>query len=116
MAKGNFISELQSLGFQVQEPDEIKVSFEYEVPVGRNIGKKVQLGFEVPGDFPMNCPSGPHFHSYGLEGWVEPPNNVNGSPFGGEWRYWSRPFPDWNRSDRKVKTYMAHIRNILARL
>ena len=105
-----------ALGYTVQEQDDIKVAFEYEVPVGRNIGKKLQLGFEVRNDYPMNCPQGPHFKSIGLENWVEPPNNINPSPFGSGWRYWSRPFPDWNRTDRKVKTYLAHIKNLMAKL
>ena len=116
MAKLDFIAELKALGFKTQEPDALKVTFEFEVPVGRNIGKKLQIGFEVQNDFPMNCPPGPHFKSIGIKDWVEPPNNIHVSPFGSDWRYWSRPFPDWNRTDRKVKIYLAHIRNLLAKL
>lgn len=116
MAKVDFIAELMALGYTIQEPDTLKVSFEFVVPVGHNIGKKVQLGFDVQNDYPMSCPPGPHFKSSGIEGWVEPPNNIHASTFGNEWRYWSRPFPDWNRSDRKVRTYLAHIRNLLSKL
>ncbi|MBW8049737.1 MAG: hypothetical protein FVQ77_05245 [Cytophagales bacterium] len=116
MAKSDFIAELTALGFTVQEPDALKVSFEYEVTIGRNIGKKLQIGFEVQNDYPMSCPPGPHFKSIGIQDWVEPPNNIHASAFGGEWKYWSRPFPDWNRTDRKVKTYFAHIKNLLAKL
>lgn len=116
MAKIDFINELKALGYDCQEPDVVKVVIDYEVPVGPNIGKTVKLGFEVQNDFPMNCPPGPHFKSVGIEGWVEPRNNIHGSPFGAEWRYWSRPFPDWNRTNRNVKIYFAHIKNLLARL
>jgi hypothetical protein len=116
MAKSHFIAELTALGFTVQEPDALKVSFEYEIPVGPNIGKKIQLGFEVQNDFPMSCPPGPHFKSIGIIHWIEPANNLHASAFGIEWKYWSRPFPDWNRTDRKVKTYLAHIKNLLAKL
>ncbi len=116
MAKSNFIEELRALGFTPQEPDNVKICFEYEIPVGRNIGKKIMIGFEVQNDFPMNCPTGPHFKSIGIEGWIEPTANVNPSPFGNEWRYWSRPFPDWNRTQKTVKIYLAHIKNLLAKL
>lgn len=116
MSKAAFVEELVALGYTIQEPDVLKVSFEYVIPVGINIGKKVVVGFEIQNDFPMNCPPGPHFKSIGLEGWVEPSANIHASPFGSEWRYWSRPFPDWNRTDKKVKTYLAHIKNLLAKL
>ena len=117
MAKVDFVNELTALGYTVQEPDTLKVCFEYEIPVGKNIGKKVLLGFEVQNEFPMNCPPGPHFKSVGVEGWIEPPNNIHASAFGGEWRYWSRPFSNhWNQTDKKVKTYLAHIKNLLATL
>ncbi len=117
MAKSDFIAELKALGFNVQEPDEHRVLWEYAVPVGRNIGKKLQIGFEVPNDYPMSCPTGPHFKSVGITNWVEPLNNIHPSPtFGDTWRYWSRPFPDWNRTDRKMKIYFAHIKNLLAQL
>ncbi len=116
MAKAEFIEQVKALGFTPQERNTLGVCFEYEVPVGRNIGKKLPIGFEIPNDFPMNCPTGPHFMSVGVGGWIEPPNNVNPSPFGNEWRYWSRPFPDWNRTEKTVKKYLAHIKNLLAKL
>jgi hypothetical protein len=116
MSKAVFADELVALGYAIQEPDALKVYFEYVVPVGTNIGKKVLIGFEIQNDFPMNCPPGPHFKSIGLEGWIEPLTNIHASPFGSEWRHWSRPFPDWNRTDKKVKTYLAHIKNLLAKI
>lgn len=116
MAKEDFVSKLKALGIHPQEPDATKVCFEYETPVGRNLGKKVWIGFEVQNDFPMNCPPGPHFKSTIVPGWVDPAAGVNPSPFGSEWRYWSRPFRDWNRTDKTVETYLAHIKNLLATL
>jgi hypothetical protein len=117
MAKSEFIDQLKALGYQTQEPDAAKVSFEYTVPVGKNIGKKILIGFEIGGDFPMNCPPGPHIKAID-SGWVEHSQNVSDSPFnnvipGGGWRYWSRPFTDWNRSERTVKAYLGHIKNIM---
>jgi len=116
MARADFISELKALGFIIQEPDTTKIQFEYEIPVGKNIGKKIMIGFDVPADFPMNCPPGPNFKSAGISGWVEPPQNIHNSGFGQEWRYWSRPFPEWNKHEKSAKVYMAHIRNILAKM
>jgi hypothetical protein len=120
MGKSEFIEQVKALGLTPQEPDAGKVYFEYIVPVGKNIGKKIFLGFEVVGDFPMNCPPGPHIKPIDT-GWVEHPQNVSESPFNnvmqnGGWRYWSRPFKDWNRSERTVKAYLAHIKNIMMTL
>ncbi|MBY0482418.1 MAG: hypothetical protein K2Q21_13755 [Chitinophagaceae bacterium] len=117
MAKIDFVKELKALGYLVQEPDAQRVFFEYEVPVGKNVGKKLMLGFEIGDNYPMDCPSGPHFQSLGVAGWSEPPNNIHASPFGSDWRYWSRPFAlHWNTSDKKAKTYLAHIKNLLTTL
>ena len=117
MAKSDFINELKALGYNLQEPDSNRVVFELEVPIGKNIGKKIIIGFEVPPDYPMNCPSGPHFKSGSLLDWVEPPNNIHESaPFGEGWRYWSRPFPDWNRIERSAKNYLSHVKNLLANI
>ena len=113
MAKIDFINQLTALGLNPQEPNSEKICFEYEIPVGKNIGKKVILGFEGANAFPMNCPPGPHIKVLS-DGWVEHPQNINPSQFSdGNWRYWSRPFPDWNRSDKTVKAYLTHIKNIM---
>jgi hypothetical protein len=115
MAKSEFINGLQELGYKTSEQDGNKVYIEYTAPVGKNIGKKALLGFIVDNSFPMNCPTGPHFK--GLDGdWIHPPNNVNDSEFGSGWKYWSRPFPEWNASDRTVKSYLGHIKNLLNKL
>ncbi len=90
----------------------------YEVPTGRFAGEKVRLGFIVPADFPLTAPSGPHISPH-----IHPINNQNiGHPLGGvqhsqifadsaggEWQYWSRPFPNWGESKKTVGIYMSHI-------
>ncbi|MCB0264654.1 MAG: hypothetical protein KDH95_18895 [Calditrichaeota bacterium] len=116
MPKIEFINELIALGYNPVEPDSSKIYFEYVVPVGPNIGKKILVGFEIGNNFPASCPSGPHFKSIGIEGWKEPSQNIHDSPFGPGWRYWSRPFPDWNRCKKTVKVYLAHIKNLLVKL
>jgi hypothetical protein len=116
MARIDFINQLNALGYSTQELSNSFVVFEYAIPIGRNSNKLVDIAFQVTNDFPMNCPPGPHFKSIGIEGWCEPRNNIHASPLGNDWRYWSRPFPDWNRTERSAKSYMAHIKNLLAKL
>lgn len=116
MAKLDFVNQLKALGFQPEEPDAGKVYFEYTIPVGGNMGTKILLGFEIAPDFPMNCPSGPHIKV--TEGpWKEHRANVHESPFSQAvspgWRYWSRPFTEWGRTERTVKVYLGHIKNLM---
>ena len=117
MARKDFINQAEALGFKIQEPDGVRLYFEYVAPVGKNINKRILLGFEVNDDFPMSCPTGPHIKAID-DGWKEHTQNISDSPFnnckdiGSGWRYWSRPFTEWNRSERTVKTYLAHIKNI----
>lgn len=116
MARVDFINQLKALGFETQELNQSIVSIRLVIPIGKNKGKQVSLGFQVQEDFPMNCPAGLHFNASGVDGWKEPTQNVSDSPLGSGWRYWSRRFPDWNRTDRTVKTFLAHVRNILTRI
>jgi len=113
MARVDFINQLDALGYTTQEEANGMVMFTYAIPLGKNIGKKLRVALQVGNDFPMNCPPGPHFESRNIEGWVEPGTNIHGSPLGTDWRYWSRPFPDWNRTEKTVKVYLAHIKNLL---
>lgn len=128
MAKIDFINQLKALGIIPREPSADKVYFEWIVPLGRNINKKVLIGFVVQNDFPLNCPTGPHFKALDA-GWIEHPQNIHNQNFGHNWntypddrprdfymegwRYWSRPCPNWNSSDKSVKYYLAHIKNLM---
>ena len=116
MARVDFINQLKAIGFETQELNNSIIAIEYLVPIGKNKGKTVQLGFQVQDDFPMNCPAGLHFNAANIGDWKEPRQNVSDSPLGSGWRYWSRRFPDWNRTDRSVRTFLAHVRNILTRI
>ncbi|MBX2943609.1 MAG: hypothetical protein KF860_14825 [Cyclobacteriaceae bacterium] len=116
MARIDFINQLKALGFQTQELNNSIVCISFDIPIGVNKGKQALLGFQVQDDFPMNCPAGLHFNASDLSDWKEPKQNVSDSPLGPGWRYWSRRFPDWNRTDRTVKTFLAHVRNILTRI
>lgn len=110
--------QLQALGYIVQEPASGFVSFQYKIPVGRFREQIVDLAFQIDGAFPMNpVAGGPHFKPHLLPitggGGSHPFGAVHNSPLGGQWQYWSRPFREWNQSDKTVKTYMAHIRHLL---
>ena len=113
MTRISFIEQLTQLGYKTEELSNGMVVFNYTIPIGKNIGKSINIAFLVRDDFPMNCPPGPHFESGKVNGWIEPANNIHASPLKGDWRYWSRPFPDWNRTEKTVKVYLSHIRNLL---
>lgn len=119
MARADFITQLQPLGFQVDDLGENRLSFPYTVPVGRFADREIRLGFIVSDDFPMNPPSGPHLSPSLLpihpgSDLSHPAGGVNTSPFGQDWQYWSRPFHQWPDTDRSVRTYMAFIRHLFA--
>ncbi len=116
MGRQEFINELQGLDYDPQDLGENRVAFRYTVPVGRLAGQEVSLGFLVADDFPANPPSGPHVSPrlFPLNSRADPhPNGgVHTSPFGDDWEYWSRPFPNWSDTNRSVRTYMAHVRHL----
>lgn len=117
MANSDFTNQLQALGYTVRELANDFVAFEYEITVGKFIGKKVELAFQLNIPFPMQPPGGPHFNPLLLPktggGGTHPFGAIHDSALGVEWEYWSRPFKEWNTTDKTVKTYMAHIRNLL---
>jgi hypothetical protein len=117
MGRQQFMDELRRLGYAAEELSGGRVSFAYEIPVGRLTGQPITLGLVVPDDFPVTPPSGPHVSPRLLpmnpNSGTHPNAGVHESQqFGGKWQYWSRPFPDWAQSGRTVKAYMAHIRRL----
>lgn len=120
-----FMQGLRDLGYtpEIASGTSDHIFFEYSVPEGIHLGKKVRLGFVVPSDFPMTTPSGPyvspHIHSHHPENGLHPKcgvNNESGKRFeelvGGKWQYWSRPFPGWDKCKKTVMNYMGHILNL----
>lgn len=118
MSKLDFLNQLQAHGYAVHEPVSDFFAFEYEIPLGKFKGQKVLMAIMVNDSFPMNPPPGPHFKPHLLPvtggGGTHPYGAIHASPLGIEWQYWSRPFSEWNNSDKTVKTYLAHIRNLFA--
>jgi hypothetical protein len=45
-------------------------------------------------------------------GGTHPSGGIHASDFGDGWQYWSRPFSNWNRTDRTVRAYLSHIRHL----
>jgi hypothetical protein len=118
---GAFIQGLVALGYQPGALSRMSdhIAIDYVVESGRFAGKRVQLGFIVPVDFPLSAPSGPHVSPHIhpiIAGGEHPTGGIHQSqaaPFqdalGGNWQYWSRPFPRWHTSKKTVAAYMAHI-------
>jgi hypothetical protein len=114
-----FAEGLRSLGFSPSLADPNRVAFDYTIRSGRFAQKKVQLGFEVGGDFPRNPPGGPHMNPHLLPmnpGAPAHPDRVAPSAFGDAWQYWSRPHPHWTATKRTVAAYMAYVESLFASL
>jgi len=114
----DFIQQLRDQGYNVEELSDGKIAFDYQVQFGRFLNQTIKLGFIVPGDFPLNPPSGPHISPRLLPINAEAGNHPLGgvhesSGFGTDWEYWSRPYPNWANTDRSAKTYMRYIEHLL---
>ena len=120
---GVFLEGLRAMGYdpKLLQGRSDHVVFDYCVPSGRFTGRSVRLGFVVPTDFPMTTPTGPHVsprihpsHPAGNVG--HPLGGVHDSQSeafhqgaGGDWQYWSRPYPAWATSRKTAIAYMSHI-------
>lgn len=117
-----FVAQLENLGYK-PSTSENKAVFDYNVIAGRFKGEGIRIGLEIPQDFPLTPPSGPHISPQLLpinagasshpDKVLPDQNNFTGE-FGGEWEYWSRPIPSWQNSDRTVKAYLRHIHNLFS--
>jgi hypothetical protein len=114
-AMPEFINQLKSLGFEVQDHGDGKVSIPYVIPTGKFADKSIRLGFQIPNDFNLTPPSGPHITPEllpRLSGGTHPSGGINESPFGPGWQYWSRPMQHWAQTTRTVKDLLAHVRHL----
>lgn len=115
MARADFIEQLKALTGEIQDLGDGKVYFNYTILTGSFAGKEIKLGFQVPEDFCVTPPSGPHIFPRLLPnkpGGLHPEGGVYDSPFGQDWHYWSRPIPNWNSTKRTVKDVLAHVRHL----
>jgi hypothetical protein len=119
VALSEFLDQLRVLGLDIAATEPDRVAFPYVIDVGPRAGELIQLGFIVPADYSLSCPSGPHVSPRlypNQSGGTHPTGGVHDSPFGPDWHYWSRPFKEWAHSTRDGRAYMAHIRHLFATL
>ena len=112
MPKEDFVRQLNQMGYEVDDLGGNHIAFQCEIPCGKMAGQKIKLGFDVPQDFPLTPPPGPHVSPRLLpnqSGGTHPTGGIHDSPFGPEWQYWSRPISHWSNTKRTVKDVMAHI-------
>ena len=105
-----FEAQLRALGFDPVSGDGNFTEFKYEVQVGKFVGQSIQLGFDVPPDFPRTPPSGPHVSPRLVRDHGAAPGgvttNVSDSAFGADFEYWSRPYQgQWGRDGLTVSAY-----------
>jgi hypothetical protein len=126
MGPADFIQELRGLGYEVDDSPtpqlegQVVARFPFQIPLGSKAGEQITLGFILPQDYPMTCPSGPYMSPNVLPintSTSEPPyGGVSdaSAAFGPEWQYWSRPFQEngWAKSERNAKAYMRHIKHL----
>ncbi len=122
--KEAFVEGLKQLGYEPEDRGDNRLAFRYTITAGRFKGQTVLVGIEVPADFNVTCPTGPHISPRLI------PQNPSGtgndraadSPnFGQDWQYLSRPFSDpqqlgWGRTTKDVKAYLRHVKRILETL
>jgi hypothetical protein len=119
MAQGReeFERQLRDLGFNPEpEVPEPRVVFGYAVTAGRFKGQNVRLGFEIPPNFPLEPPPGPHVSPrlLPINTAIEAhPTKVAESQFGSDWEYWSRPRKGW-KGRETVGMYLLHIDHLFA--
>jgi len=110
-AVDDFGKQLRELGFEVTVTGSFVV-FPFGIQSGSRAGQFATIGIEVPGDFPATPPPGPHVSPH----FGHPAGNVNPSPLGSDWEYWSRPFPSWPTTNKTASDYMAHVRVLFSQL
>jgi hypothetical protein len=83
---------------------------DYIVPNGLNQGKHISIGFPIPPDYPSTAPYGIHVNATGLEGNL---TNINPSPLGGNWKFWSKRMGNWVPGRRNSQYYFDFANRLL---
>lgn len=106
-----FSRQAAALGLDGVRQEGHRVFFTIELPAGQYAGQSREICAEVPTDFPLTPPPGPHVRP----ATVHPAGAVQASPVGDDWIYWSRPAPNW-ATDRSVRAWVRHVRSLFAQL
>jgi hypothetical protein len=105
-----FLAALAARGYAVVRQNEFAV-FPYTVEVGSRAGQQIRVGLQIPGDWPLSPPSGPHVSPR----LGHPHDAVNPSPLGLDWEYWSRPAQNW-AANRSMRAYLRHLRTLFSQI
>lgn len=115
-----FVTGLKELGYSVEILSETRVAIPYIPFEGKLKGQQLKVGLEIPPDFEISVPTGPHITPPLLtinKNANTHPEKVLPSPFGTEWQYLSRPYPEkgggWKNTKRTVGVYMHYVEEIL---
>lgn len=112
-------AELLNIGLQGREPQPGFVVIDWRVPVGPLTDETLEIGWNVPADYPATIPSGllvrPHLLP--MMGAGEPPlGGIHLSEVGGvqdhSFQYWSRPHVDWGQSSKDAAALLSHARRL----
>lgn len=108
--------QLSELGYMPSIIDNRFVVFNFRVPLGKFKDRKIEIALEAP-QFPLNPPSGPYIKPHLMPisggGGVHPNGGIHQRNLPSqEFQYWSRPFPNWNNSEKNAKEYLAFIRTL----
>jgi hypothetical protein len=110
-----FIEDLQALGLKVEkvevQPGVIfAVAPEFLIEAGKFEGRVIGLGLQCTADFPRSVHSSIHVKAapqlYEMQN-IPNVRNIQASPLGPEWRYWSKNF-NWT-SDRNARQLISKI-------
>jgi len=116
MGKQKFKKGLEELGYKISDIDENRLSIKHKITDGRFKNQEIEVGFEVPADFELNPPTGPHIKPRLLPIRPDGPDHNTraheSENFGTEWEYLSRPIPNWP-AKRTVKSYLKYIIHLL---
>ena len=123
MGRNKFKEGLEAMGFTPEVKDEEKdgvkvqdkIMILFTISDGRFAGQQVKLGFQVPQDFEMTPPGGPHISPRLIPININSPDHsrAHESPFGPGWEYLSRPFTEQWARKRTVKRYMEYVAYLL---
>ena len=117
--KERFKQGLIELGYEVTDHGSNRLSIPFEIEGGNFNGQSVVVGLEVPADFDLSPPHGPHMKPRLLPvntRTSDPKTRMHESGFGPEWGHLSRPIPNWNKTNRSVKEYIRWVRYVFASL
>lgn len=105
-----FLAALAARGYKPTAQGQFAV-FPYTVEVGSRAGQQFTIGLQVPGDWPLSPPPGPHVRPR----IGHPHSAVSASPLGDDWEYWSRPAQNW-AAERSMRAYLRHLRTLFSQL